>query len=271
MSRLDVEWIALRAGLKPALRLSARHGEAAGMAARFRAAGLCVVEAPGWIQSLRRDGALLYVAPRRDVAEALRDAEAPTLRGEGVCPRDVSIQCASRVGELLGYPACCVAAFCARMARGVGRCGDGRTATELYVAALEAWRELPHPWLNNLRRPEHLGLVSFEPCAYDCAAALEWACRCRQALRAVDAPATEQLERALAVPVAVAASGARALVELRHGRVAHAGAPAREEPPSRQDVALARELGGADVDEAGRVAARAWSPVIVCDFSRVSR
>jgi hypothetical protein len=153
------------------------------------------------------------------------------------------------------------------MARGVGRLGDGRMAAELYVAASEAWRARSSPWLNNLRRPEHLELVSFEPCAYDCAAALEWAGRCCSAVRAVDPVAAHELELGLGEPVAIAPSGARALVELRQGHIVHASAPGADRPPSGDDQGLAGALVGATVDATGRVAARDGPPVVVCDFS----
>jgi hypothetical protein len=271
MSRLDVEWVAFRAGLKPALRLSARPSEAAVMAARFRAAGAAVVEARGWFKTAAERRVLLYVARAHDAADAVREAEAPTLQGEAVCPQERSIQCALRVGELLGYPHCCVAAFCARMERGVGRLADGHLAAELYVAAAEAWRARSSPWLNNLRRPEHLELVSFEPCAYDCPAALEWAGRCCAALRASDPVDAHELELALSQPVAIAPSGARALVELRQGRIVRATAPRRDRPPSCDDEALARALFAATVDATGRVAAGEGSPVVVCNFAGASK
>ena len=269
MSQLDVEWVAFRAGLKPALRLNASAAEAPAMAARYRATGAHVAEAAGSVKSAAERRVLLYVAHSREAAEALRAAEAPTLQGEGVCEREQSIRCARRTGELLGYPRCCVEAFCARMQRGIGRLGDGGQAAELYVAAAEAWRDRPQPWLNNLRRPERCQLVSFEPCGYDCAAALAQAGRCRLAAQAIDAEGTRELERALGEPVAIAASGARAIVTLAEGRIVHAVAAAGAAGGSVEDRALGEQLLWTVVSAAGVVPCGDGPPVVVCDFSRV--
>jgi hypothetical protein len=270
LSQLDVEWVAFRAGLKPALRLSASASEATAMAARYRAAGAHVVEAAGWVKTAAELRVLLYVAATRDAAQALQAAEAPTLQGEGVCGREQSVRCARRVGELLGYPRCCVEAFCARMQRGIGRLRDGRRAVEPYVAAVEAWRERPHPWLNNLRRPERVQLVSFEPCAYDCAAALEQAGRCHGAAHSFDPPGVRQLERELAAPVAIAASGARALVVLAGGRIVNGRGAEGDARTAGEGGALAEQLLGAAVSAAGVVPHGDGPPVLVCDFSRAA-
>jgi hypothetical protein len=70
------------------------------------------------------------------------------------------------LGELAGYPACCVDAF----ARQDDRANNSRN--RYYTSARTAAGDGPWPWeLNNL----HTMTVAFFPCSYRCDAALAWA------------------------------------------------------------------------------------------------
>src|SRR5262245_34658572 len=119
-SRIDVEYHAFRAGLKPAIRLSADPGHAGPMAARYAALGCAVAIADATFSSdhypFDRPLQVLYAARTPAEAEALRDAEAP-LRGSVVTSLAVGTRAVREVGLRLGYPPCCVDACCARYGR----------------------------------------------------------------------------------------------------------------------------------------------------------
>ncbi len=112
MARMDVEWVAYTAGLKPAIRRTVDPARAEEVAARLRASGAVVLRSRETAVFGSREEAVLYVAPTARDAEALRDAEASVLPGRVTA---ADIPGAHRaVGRALGFPACCVDAFCAR-------------------------------------------------------------------------------------------------------------------------------------------------------------
>jgi hypothetical protein len=68
---------------------------------------------------------------------------------------------AAALGELFGYPRCCIDAFVAQ--------GDRSSNTlNRYLTAARTGGDGPWPWLLN---DLHLRLIAFYPCRYDCAAA----------------------------------------------------------------------------------------------------
>jgi hypothetical protein len=261
---VDTEMLALLEGLKPALRITAPPGEAERVTRRFRARGLAVLSASSAVPIDGRVSAILYVARATREAAALRDAEARVLpghlRGEYAAP-----EAHRELGRRLGFPRCCVDAFCDRVERGVDRLAGGpRGLAEDYVAAREAWVERPDPRINNLLFSARLKLVSFYPCRYDCAVALRFAAAVHDALQRRAPEAAERLLGALSRHVVIAPSNGRAVVTLDEG-----GAIARAEPPrspdgrvvAPEDQALADSLCGAVVkggEVEGSGAPSAW-------------
>jgi hypothetical protein len=205
--------------------------------------------------------AILYGARSESLARAARDAEAPVLPGRASAnaPADAPDNVAAHreVGRCLGFPGCCVAAFCARVARGVDRLelGPGGLAED-YVAAREAWVERPDARINNLLFAARLKLVSFYPCRYDCAVAIRFAQAVHDVVARSERVAAGQLLEALSRPIAIAPSNARAIVTLDGERRILTADPPRDSTGRslHLDAAFAASLAGAAVEEGGRIA-----------------
>lgn len=250
---IDVEHAAFTLGAKPAIRRTIEPAQADALVARWRAQGLAVARARNVSPMGGRDVAVLYLAPTVALAEALRDAEEPVLPGSptyspGGAPAHVAQHQA--VGRALGFPPCCVEAFCARLARGVDTLGPHRNLSEDYVAAREAWVPRPDARLNPLLMRARLHVVSFYPCRYDCAAARAHADAVLSAVATrYGAPTARALVEALARTVLLAPTGARCVATLAGDVVARAEA-VTDDP---RDRALAESLTGAKVGADGAV------------------
>ncbi len=184
-----LEALAFAIGIKPALRLSLSPADAAREAGRWRARGAVVLEG----------GPMIYVARDLARADALRAAEAAVLPDGSRRAPDADVRAAHReVGRLLGYPPCCVEGFLGRLERGVEVRPDGSKAAERVVAAEVAWRRAScHYARLNFLLPRRRALVPFEPCAFDCDAALKYADALWLALQARDPADAAALEGAL--------------------------------------------------------------------------
>src|SRR5262249_19295165 len=109
IGRLDLEWIAMQAGLKPATRVTVEPAHVEAVAARARREGCCVERAARLIEFPGRPPrAILYLAFDAARASALVDAEAPLLPPDGNrLSVDEALRLHTRLGELLGMPSCC--------------------------------------------------------------------------------------------------------------------------------------------------------------------
>lgn len=128
----------------------------------------------------------LYAAPAADDARraAALQAEDPTRN-------------AAALGELFGYPRCCVEAFVAQRDRA------DNSLNRYLIAGRTPTTTAPWPWLLN---EVHLRLVAFYPCRYDCAPA-----------RAVAEATVDAIERARpGFAAAAAAALARTVLYLDH-------------------------------------------------------
>ncbi|WAS95537.1 hypothetical protein [Nannocystis punicea] len=265
--RIDVEWLALAAGLKPAIRIAATALEASAIAGRFQALGAAVVTARGPVGVHRHEHTLVYVARDPADAAAVRAAERPLLASH-LPPKDKAYY-AGELGRRLGYPRCCVDAFTARILRGPGklRAGDRDSVHEDYVAAHDASVAKPDWRLNNLLLRQHLRLVTFEPCRYDCGLAVAFAAEVLRLCQASDAPSAHVLTDRLQRPLVLTAAGARAWVRLERGaspRVVAAEAPRAGDPaarPDRDDEVLAARLPRVALADLGD------PPPLLLDFS----
>ncbi len=246
----DVEWLALRKGYKPAIRLAVEPAEAATHEALFVRRGAAVVRSAWQPPDARPAQEILYVARRLREAEALREVEAPILRGGETAELGGAILAA---GRLLGYPPCCAEAFVDRIerARHLGL-GALRGLRKRHLAACEAQVDQPRWELNNLFLEERLRLITFEPCRYDCPPALRFAGAVFGEIEALSAPDAAALRGRLAVAVALDAEGRKAEVQIDEGRIAQAQAPLSHDDRvlSPRDAALAGELEGALLGEA---------------------
>lgn len=203
----DPEWLAFRTGVKPALRISLPATEAAARREKWEDDGFVALAAERTVRwPGQPEQAILYVAKTRDYAISLRAAEASVLPGANVKLSNNERRLAhERIGELLGFPVCCVAAFLRRVARGVTCRETGEEASEDFVAAEDAVgrTKIFYGRLNDLRRRERLWIVPFYPCRYDCDAALAYADKVFAEMVKVAPEASERLKTELAKPVTV--------------------------------------------------------------------
>lgn len=169
-SRMDTEWIAFRAGVKPAIQRGVSgDAEAEETTARLRAEGLSVAHCDPSAGRL-----ILYIAEGQADADALRDAEAPLLCEDISVKREAAAL--EEVGRRLGYPECCIAARIVRNRRR-RMIKSLHVAHEDYRGAVDAWVANPAWELNRFAFPNEAFLITFEPCTYNCSAALDLARR----------------------------------------------------------------------------------------------
>ncbi len=160
------------------------------------------------------------------------------------------------MGELMGYPACCIAAFADQADRGNNTLNRYETAAR--TIASDAW-----PWeLNNLV----VMLAPFFPCRYDCAEAVAWVRRALDATERHAPGTTARLRSALARPVlyhggdrAIAFAGAWSAPRLEYTRVEVSPAAPDAHLLFAAAVALGNEL---TLGPNALVIARAGTPVL---------
>ncbi len=100
------------------------------------------------------------------------------------------------IGELVGYPPCCVDAF----ARQDDRANNSRNRYESQARTRAPGGSTPIPWpweLNNL----HTMIVPFYPCSYRCEPALAWARACLAEMARTHPAFVDELRAVLARPV----------------------------------------------------------------------
>lgn len=205
----ELEELAFRIGIKPALRIWVVARRASELVAGLEARGVAVA------RSVEVDGkVVLYVGRDRPRVEALRAAEAIVLPDARLSARSApsaeALAAHRTLGRLLGYPRCCVDAYLARVVRGVDVRTDGSRAAELVVALEDAAsRSRSRLGRLNVVAPGHRALVPFYPCRLDCEHASRFASALYDALQLRDAAAAEALRAALVAPLHLDADGAK--------------------------------------------------------------
>jgi len=203
----------MRAGVKPANRVSVPPERASEVETRARREGFAVahsarsVEFPGRTPSM-----ILYLARDEANARALAEAEAPLLPPlNAKLPLDEELVFHTRLGALLGFPSCCVEEFGARLRRGITRRLDGREAHEDFVAAECAARASQGflGRLNDLSPDRHVRIVTFYPCRYDCPTASAYAEAVFAAAVKTDPTAAAELRDALLGEMRISVDGTR--------------------------------------------------------------
>lgn len=254
MQRIDIEFMALRAGLKPGIRIAADVTSAPAITERYQRGGCAVFSARGRVGLERRPRVLLYIAGSPQAAAGLRATEAHLL-DPTIPPRDKAFF-TREFGLRLGYPQCCVDAFAERSRRGGGRLreGDRDRHDPDFVHVHDAWVPRPDWRLNNLLMRHHLRLISFAVCRFDCARALVHA-HALEDLVARDAPAAlPVLQDRLRRPLLLAPDGARSWVHTQDAIITAAEPPrAPGGAPVPLDAARAPNFLGARVDHDGRL------------------
>jgi hypothetical protein len=266
---IDTEGLALRAGVKPGLRISADALSAPDIAARYQSFGCCVALAHARLGRDRRPRVLVYAAPTQQGALGLRAAEHHLLAAH-LSDRDRAFF-TRELGQRLGYPPCCVDAFADRILRGSGRlhAGDRDRHDDDYIAASDGWSARPDWRLNSLLMRQRARLISFTPCRLDCPAALAQAVVIHRLVREHAAAAAPVLEDMLQRPLVLGPTGARAWVRRLGDRITAAEAP-RELPDGAtepEDVDHARIWASADLDPGGHLLGCGQPAPRLLDFS----
>jgi hypothetical protein len=239
------ERLAFAAGIKPALRIRLHVDEAPYEVGLWLREGYSVAAVE---TDAGADGPRTYVmvASTRKLALALLDAE---LRQYS--PIDAQLVALRDCGALLGYPSCCVEAFLrsTKLERDDHDPElDARRCNFYRIDA--AWVERPLARLNTLLKTDQLGLISFDPCRFDCEAAREIADRIASVVEA-QYPGYEALLRGA---FAINHEDERASLELSPlDGGSHRVRAAKPSSPSARS--FAERLIGQIVDPLGRVAA----------------
>jgi len=211
--RLDIEWIAMKAGIKPANRISIDAGHADEIEVRARREGFAAVRGPHVVEFPGRPPAvILYVAHDEAYALALSRAEAPLLPPENAgLSLDEEQRLHAQLGQLLGFPICCVEEFGIRLRRGITSRLDGSSAHEDFVAAEAAARRSQKflARLNDLSPDRRVRIVTFYPCRYDCPLASAYAAAAFAAAVEVDPVAAAELRTALLGEMHIGVDGTR--------------------------------------------------------------
>ncbi len=211
--RLDIEWIAMKAGVKPANRVSISPQRADETEARLKRDGFAVVRSARAVEFPGREASLiLYVAPSAEYARELAETEEPLLPpNQGSMSLDEEIAQHTRFGSLLGFPGCCVDEFCNRLRRGITCRIEGGFADEDFVAAECAARASVRLLgrLNDLSPDRRARIVTFYPCRYDCSAASEYATAVFEAATQTDPTAAGVLRSALLGEMWIGVDGSR--------------------------------------------------------------
>lgn len=223
-AHFDVEEVAMAAGLKPASRVTVEPGEADEAAERARERGLHVERRGPVSLAGRSPVVLLYLSRDPALALGLAEAETPLVRPGEPPSAEEAAAAHARLGRLLGFPACCVDAFCGRLRRGAEPAGasrepepasgtrpDGGGEHEDFVAAEEALRASGRLLgrLNDLSSDRRVRLVTFYPCRYDCPAAADYAGALFAAAKEADPASAAALRSALLGRFTIASDGTR--------------------------------------------------------------
>ena len=291
---IDVEELALREGLKPALRSTLLPREVPAFRERVSRLGLVVRVASDmrtYIDSGSQGWVPVYLARTEEAAERAQEAEARSFK------KHEAAMGTADLGRALGYPACCVERFVELSRRSeptpsqrllwalVHRFAPprrGPTRHELrsvpyggedYLSARTAWCERPDARLNHLAFRVRARLVSHAPCSYRCQPSLEYAEAVARAVGCVRPEALARLRRLLARPLLVAANAARAVVTVENRTIVSAeamemeGAPAGTEPILELDARLAHAAVGCQVGPWGLVTLPGLMPAVLVDFT----
>lgn len=205
----------MKAGIKPASRVSVDPENAADVEARARREGFAAVRGPHVVEFPGRPPAvILYLARAETYAHAVAKAEAPLLPPENAgLSLDEELILHAQLGQLLGFPPCCCEEFGNRLRRGITARRDGSYAHEDFVAA-EGAAERSRTFLarlNDLSADRRMRIITFYPCRYDCQTASAYAAAAFAAAVEVDAAAAGDLRTALHGLMRIGLDGTRGL------------------------------------------------------------
>ncbi len=182
-----------------------------------------------------RERQTLYISHERELARRARDLDR--------MGADAADDADSRaLGALLGYPPCCVDAFCAL---------DRRWPNRLPISASASRTKVFQPRLNNLALGRFAWIAHF-PCRYDCEASLDLADAAAEAVAATDASLVARADGDLGLPRLYRDDASQAVL-----------AGARWTGPGRIAFEAVSGLEGSRAD--------AWDDLIGADALRLTR
>jgi hypothetical protein len=271
--RIDPEWLGLKAGIRPAIRLTVEPSWVDEVTKVFTKMEATVLLSESEVVIDHRTVRILYIGKDTEILEELRTTEWPLFHH----PEELTIQNkvdAHRIiGRCLGFPSCCVESFCSWSGRGVGTLLEGGpiVASEPYISAYEARVPKPSPLLNDQLEQIRVRLITFSPCTYDCEEAKSFAAKVLEAIASFHSQeaADDYLER-LSHPTAIGKDGQRAWIEFssKESRTilnARALPGPEGRPPDQRDQDFAQSLKGATVNADGFVE-DAVAPATLCLF-----
>jgi len=273
--RIDPEWLGLKEGLRPAIRLTVEPSWVDEVTEVFTKMDATVLLSEDTVVIDHRTVRIFYIGHDPDLLEELRTAEWPLFDH----PEKLTIQDKMDrhriIGRCLGFPSCCVEAFCAWSGRGVGTLqADGPiVASEPYVSAYEARVPKPNPLLNDQLEQMRVRLITFSPCSYSCEEAGAFAEKILEAISDFHGPEpAEKLLAQLSRPTAIGKDGQRAWIQCSSSapltiEEAEALPGPEGRPPNSRDVDFAESLKGARIDPEGFVEG-AEKPATLCLFFR---
>lgn len=249
---LDVEAVALKAGLRSGMRLTVSSDELAQARARYAASGLQtdVVRHPGRL-AFSTDLFILYVGKTVEAVSALRRAEDSGDDAE--------------LGRRLGYPECCIQRFLERRARHVS------WRVSEFEAVRDAWDARPLPRLNTLLFARRTRYLSFEPCSFRCSRASAVADTLAGELLRASPTTVAFLDEALECAVAIRPDGTRATLSLGLQRdrivAAHPVEAVADGAVTEVETDFAARLAGCSIEPQGNVTVDGEAAVVVVDFA----
>jgi hypothetical protein len=271
--RIDPEWLGLKAGLRPAIRLTVEPSWVEEVSQVFTKMDATVLQSEGTVVIDHRTVQILYIGRDEEVLKELRTAEWPLFDHPEKLTVQDKIDRHRIIGRCLGFPSCCVEAFCAWSGRGVGtlEAGGPIVASEPYVSAYEARVPSPNPLLNDQLEQLRLRLITFSPCSYTCEAASTFASKLFKAIEDFHgAEPAQNLLAQLSRPTAIGKDGQRAWIHCSssapHTIEQAEALPGPEgRPPDSRDVDFAASLKGARINPDGLIEG-AENPAPLCLF-----
>jgi hypothetical protein len=259
---MPIEWLAVRAGVKPATRQvpgAAADGQDLVAVAARHGLHTVVVEAPEYLADFSTGvgtgcRTIFYVGATPEAAQAAVDAERAMIAAVGR-EAPVTRRLNEALGRALGYPECCIDAF-------LPRC-DVPNAV-LRFEALRRTGASAFALLNDV--DPRRALISHFVCRYDCAASLQYARAVLDAVAAVDATRARELAAALAGVVVLFPDGGAVQLDEAHpagaGRYVYGSTTVHARPSG--DARWCDVLARADevrMDHGVLVASRAGEPL----------
>ena len=204
--KYDIESLALEAGLKPAIRAICSNRELIRLAGVWRKKRAYIERSAYKVISSRqglskvplasREGNIIvYISHNKNIVKELSRSEAQLITGDIKPDSKLFFVLTQKIGELLGYPGCCINFFSKF---------NSLSSQDIKMKAISNTAHSFSFYLNNFY--EHSGarlhsLVSHLPCSYDCKYSLIYAKKILDAIRGLNFKDALKIENLLRLPL----------------------------------------------------------------------